>query len=281
MAHPDKRKAPLWCRHEAVFPPVFDDQRTSKRRSSGVDYLADPSTWATLALLIGLELVLGVDNVLMISLMTSRLAPEARPTAMRSGLALAFVLRITALLGVTALLALTKPVAFGLSWKDLVLGAGGLFLVYKAAREIHHSVEHPVDEAEKNLRRAAGFGAVIVQIAMLDLVFSIDSVITAVGLTPHLMVIIVAVVLSFVVVLFFARRVGDFIHSHPALKVLCLAFLMVIGVTLLLEAFHHHVPRGYLYAPLGFALLVELAQMRQAANAKKRRLARPAEADLG
>ncbi len=234
-----------------------------------LEFLADPNVWATFALLIGLELVLGIDNVLMISIMTDGLPAHEKRKAVRTGLALAFLLRITALLGVSALLALKAPVLFGLSWKDLILITGGLFLVYKASREIHHSVEHPVEDPSVVTRRANTFFAAISQIAILDLVFSIDSVITAVGLTPHLPVIVAAVVVSFAVVLVFAQAVGEFIHRHPALKVLCLAFLLVIGVTLLLDGFHHHVPRGYLYAPMGFALVVELIQMRQAARIRK------------
>lgn len=237
------------------------------------EFLLDPNVWATFALLVGLELVLGIDNVLMISIMTDGLPAAQKPKAVRAGLALAFILRIVALLGVSALIALKEPVVFGLSWKDIILAAGGLFLIYKASKEIHHSVENPEGDASATAKRVTTFGAAIAQIAILDLVFSIDSVITAVGLTPHLIVIVTAVVVSFGIVLLFARKVGDFIHQHPALKVLCLAFLLVIGVTLILEGFHQHIPKGYLYAPMGFALLVEIAQMRQAHKLKQRRAA--------
>lgn len=234
------------------------------------DFLLDPNVWATFALLVGLELVLGIDNVLMISIMTDNLKPEEKPKAVRTGLALAFILRVTALLGVSALIALKAPVAFGLSWKDIILASGGLFLIYKASKEIHHSVENPLGDESATAKKLSSFGAAIAQIAILDLVFSIDSVITAVGLTPHLPVIFAAVIVSFGIVLLFARKVGDFIHQHPALKVLCLAFLLVIGVTLIMEAFHQHMPKGYLYGPMGFALVVELAQMRQAHKLKQR-----------
>ncbi len=224
------------------------------------EFLLDPNVWATFALLVGLELVLGIDNVLMISIMTDGLPAAQKPKAVRTGLALAFILRIVALLGVSALIALKEPVVFGLSWKDIILAAGGLFLIYKASKEIHHSVENPDGDESATAKRVTTFGAAIAQIAILDLVFSIDSVITA-------------VVVSFGIVLLFARKVGDFIHQHPALKVLCLAFLLVIGVTLILEGFHQHIPKGYLYAPMGFALLVEIAQMRQAHKLKQRRAA--------
>ncbi len=240
------------------------------------EFLLDPNVWATFALLVGLELVLGIDNVLMISIMTDALKPEEKPKAVRAGLALAFILRIVALLGVSALIALKEPVAFGLSWKDIILASGGLFLIYKASKEIHHSVENPLGEDGPAAKKLASFGAAIAQIAILDLVFSIDSVITAVGLTPHIVVIFAAVIVSFGIVLLFARKVGDFIHQHPALKVLCLAFLLVIGVTLIMEAFHQHMPKGYLYGPMGFALVVELAQMRQAHKIKQAKAKTPA-----
>lgn len=233
------------------------------------EFLLDPNVWATFALLVGLELVLGIDNVLMISIMTDNLKPEEKPKAVRAGLALAFILRIVALLGVSALIALKTPVLFGMSWKDIILASGGLFLIYKASKEIHHSVENPLGEEGSTAKKLSTFGAAIAQIAILDLVFSIDSVITAVGLTPHLVVIFAAVIVSFGIVLLFARKVGDFIHHHPALKVLCLAFLLVIGVTLIMEGFHQHMPKGYLYGPMGFALVVELAQMRQAHKIKQ------------
>ncbi len=250
-------------------------------------FLADLSTSLadavpTLLLLIGLELVLGVDNVLVISILSNRLAPAERDKARILGLALALIVRIGMLFGVTWLLGLDEPLTevfpalkdmgavqwfAWLSWKDLILIAGGLFLLYKAATEIHHTVEmrdeHHI-EAKKN-----SYGAIVGQIVALDIVFSIDSVITAVGMTPHLWVIITAVVLSFVIILAFAKPIGDFILRNPALKILALSFLVTIGVTIFMEGMHRHVEKAFIYLPMGFALAVELLQMRYAKNSKR------------
>ncbi|MBN1448560.1 MAG: TerC family protein [Bacteroidetes bacterium] len=223
---------------------------------------------ATLALLIGLELVLGIDNILVISIFVSRLEEAKRNTARITGLALALIARIL-LLGLVLVLAhLTDPVLYSLSVRDMLLLAGGLFLLYKAVKEIHATVE--LHEEELRSKPPAGFAAVITQIVLLDIVFSLDSVITAVGLTDELWVIITAVVLSFSVILIFARPVGDFILDHPALKILALAFLVTIGVTIFMEGLHKDVPKAYIYLPMGFALLVELLQMRYTHNRRKR-----------
>lgn len=220
--------------------------------------------FATLCLLIGLELVLGVDNILVISILVSRLPKEKQELARRIGLGLAVVARIGMLGLVLALASLDDPLPLvHLSVRDLILIAGGLFLLYKAVKEIHHTVElHEEARAQQPLKGA--FTAAIVQIVLLDLVFSVDSVITAIGLTDHLWVIVTAVIVSFGVILAFARPVGNFILANPALKILALAFLIVIGVTIFLEGFHHHVPKAYIYLPMGFALAVELVQMRYA-----------------
>jgi predicted tellurium resistance membrane protein TerC len=219
-----------------------------------------------LALLVGLELVLGIDNVLVIAVFAGRLPEEQRPKARTIGLSLALLARILMLGLVLFLAGLTDPLFLNLSVRDLILLAGGLFLLYKAVREIHHTVE-----LREEKERAAGtlkksFSAVITQIVLLDIVFSIDSVITAVGLTDQVWVIIGAVVLSFVVILFFAGPVGEFILHHPALKILALSFLITIGVTIFMEGLHKEVPKAYIYLPMGFALLVELLQMRYERN---------------
>ena len=216
---------------------------------------------ALLALLIGLELVLGVDNVLVIAIFTGRLPEEQRGKARVIGLVLAMVARIVMLFVVLALARLTEPLAYDLSVRDLILLTGGLFLIYKAVREIHHAVELS-EEHETGKAAARGFAAVITQIVLLDIVFSIDSVITAVGLTDRLWVIVSAVVLSFAAILVYARQVSDFILNHPALNLLALSFLITIGVTIFMEGLHRHVPKGYIYLPMGFALMVELLQMR-------------------
>jgi predicted tellurium resistance membrane protein TerC len=234
-----------------------------------------------LVLLIGLELVLGVDNILVISIMVSRLPKDQQQRARVLGLLLALVARIALLFGVTWLLSLATPfgedfpwlasipVLSDLSFKDLILLAGGLFLIYKAVKEIHHVVELQ-DEHGEGPKKLDTFTAAIVQIVLLDIVFSLDSVITAVGMIDVLWVIITAVIVAFLVVLAFAKPIGDFILAHPALKILALSFLVTIGVTIIMEAFHKHVPKAYIYLPMGFALGVELLQMRYSQNRRLR-----------
>lgn len=222
-----------------------------------------------LALLVGLELVLGVDNVLVIAIFVGRLPATGRQKARIAGLSLAMVARIVLLVVVVALTGLTRPVVAGLSVRDLILLGGGLFLIYKAVREIHHTVEFKAEAHESDQGAAGAFAAVIAQIVMLDIVFSIDSVITAVGLTQELWVIVTAVVLSFVAILFFAGPIGEFILEHPALKILALSFLITIGVTIFMEGVHKHVPKAYIYLPMGFALLVEILQMRYEHNRRR------------
>ena len=224
-----------------------------------------------LALLVGLEIVLGVDNVLVIAIFVGRLPENQRQKARIVGLSMAMLARIVLLAVVVALASLTRPIVANLSLRDLILLTGGLFLLYKAVREIHHTVE--VSEATDGTGRQAtgAFAAVIAQIVLLDIVFSIDSVITAVGLTQHLWIIVSAVVLSFIGILFFARPIGDFILRHPALKILALSFLITIGVTIFMEGMHKHVPKAYIYLPMGFALMVEMLQMRYEHNRREKK----------
>lgn len=236
----------------------------------------------TLLLLVGLELVLGVDNVLVISILSNRLPAEQRAKARLIGLSLAMVVRILMLFGVAWLLRLNRPLGeqypwlgglgwlgwlTWLSWKDLILVSGGLFLLYKAVAEIHHTVE--LREEGHAATARSGYWSVVGQIILLDIVFSLDSVITAVGMTRHIWIIVIAVVFSFAIILSFARPIGEFILRNPALKILALAFLVTIGITIFMEGMHHHVDKGYIYLPMGFALGVELLQMRLARNLKR------------
>ncbi len=223
---------------------------------------------AMLALLLGLELVLGIDNILVISIFVSRLAEAERNRARLIGLALALVARLLMLGLVLALAALTDPIIYTFSVRDLLLLSGGLFLLYKAVREIHQTVE--LSEEEAHQAKAHTFSSVITQIVLLDIVFSIDSVITAIGLTSQVWVIVSAVVLSFAGILVFAKRIGDFILGHPALKILALSFLVSIGVTIFMQGMHQDVPKAYIYLPMGFALIVELLQMRYTHNKRLR-----------
>ncbi len=231
------------------------------------DYLA------TLALLFALELVLGVDNILVISILVSRLPEDLRRKARLLGLGLALVARLLMVLAFSWLLALSDPVLGPLSIRDLILLVGGGFLIWKAVREIHHTVElvgHEEDTTQAKPR--AAFASAVGMIVAVDMVFALDSVVTAFGMTDHVAVIWAAVILSFAVLLFFAGPVGEFIHNNPTFKILALAFLITIGVVLILESFHHEVPKAYIYLPMGFATVVQLLQWRYSLN-RKRRLA--------
>jgi predicted tellurium resistance membrane protein TerC len=223
----------------------------------------------TFLILVGLELVLGIDNILLVSVVSDRCAPQFRDRTRRLGIIFAAVGRLVLLTGITWVMRLTAPVfSYGdhvVSWKDLILILGGLFLLFKAVKEMHHAVEYAGGGENTGPGGVAlSFGAARMQILALDLVFSIDSVITAVGLTQVPWVLYGAVISSVVVVLTISEPIAKFIRANPALKVLALAFLIVIGVTIILEGMHHHVPKTYIYLPLGFCLIVEMLQMRQA-----------------
>ncbi len=230
---------------------------------------------ATFCLLVGLEIVLGIDNILLISIVTDRLPKDERNKARIMGLSLALGARCLLLLGAAHLLALSSPVLGRFSWKDLILLGGGGFLLFKAVKEIHHVVETAGQEHHA-AAASATMGAAITQILLLDIVFSIDSVITAVGLTDVLWVIYAAVVVSFGAVLIFSQKIAAFVQANAALKILALSFLVTIGVTLCAEGFGGHVPKGYIYLPMGFALAVEILQMRLSHNAKRRAAPPPA-----
>ena len=234
----------------------------------------DPAAWVALVTLIVMEVVLGIDNLIFISILTNKLPVEQREKARRIGIGLALIMRL-ALLGTVAwIVQLTQPVfelfGHGYSWKDMILIAGGLFLVWKATKEIHHNVD-PVDHKEDMVGGAAisSFSAAIGQILLLDLVFSVDSIITAVGMTPHLPVMIVAVVVAVAVMLLAATPLANFIEKNPTIVMLALAFLLMIGTTLIAEGMGFHVPKGYVYAAMAFSGLVEVLNM-VARNRRKR-----------
>lgn len=225
-------------------------------------------SFVTLCLLIGLELVLGVDNILVISILVGRVAEKKRELARVLGLGAALIARLLVILVILTLASLQTRWIFNLTPRDLLLLGGGLFLLWKAVTEIHHTVEL---KKETLVREGpSALGKVIFQIVLMDIVFSIDSVVTAVGLTNQVWVIISAVIVSFVAVLFISRPIGNFIIHHPALKILALSFLITIGVTLFMEGLHKHVPKAYIYLPMGFALFVELLQMRYERNINRR-----------
>ena len=222
------------------------------------------------ALLVGLELILGVDNVLVIAILVSRLPENKRNSTRNFGLVLAMVARVIMVLGGLKLIQLTNPVWtngpdwFAYSWRDLALLGGGLFLMWKAVKEIHATVE--LEHHETKNKAKASLGGIIFQIVILDIVFSLDSVITAVGLTNNQWIIITAVLSSFVVILIFAKPIGDFIMKNVALKILALSFLIVIGITIFMEGLGKEVEKSMIYVPMGFALAIQLLQMRHKKN---------------
>ncbi len=227
---------------------------------------ADPAVWAALVTLIAMEIVLGIDNLVFIAILTNKLPEEQRPRARRIGITLALVLRLGLLATVAFIVGLTTPVfeAFGhgFSWRDLILVAGGLFLVWKATKEIHHNVDpDPGDDMFEERKPTVGFGAAIVQILLLDLVFSVDSIITAVGMTDHVVVMVIAVIVAVSVMMLAADPLGDFIQRNPSIVMLALGFLLLIGTTLIADGFGFHVPKGYIYAAMAFSGLVEALNM--------------------
>ncbi len=228
--------------------------------------MQSPEAWIALVTLIVMEVVLGIDNLIFISILTNKLPPDQRESARRVGIGLALVMRL-ALLGTIAwIVKLTTPVfelfGHGFSWKDMILIAGGLFLVWKATKEIHHNVD-PDDHNEDFIASTvnASFTAAIGQILLLDLVFSVDSIITAVGMTPHLPIMVAAVVVAVTVMLLAATPLANFIEKNPTIVMLALAFLLMIGTTLIAEGMGFHVPKGYVYAAMAFSALVEVLNM--------------------
>ncbi|AKA85863.1 MULTISPECIES: TerC family protein [Pseudomonas] len=231
-----------------------------------MDYLlqlaASPTAWVALATLIVMEIVLGIDNLIFISILTNKLPEKHRAKARRIGISMALILRLGLLSTIAFIVQLTAPVfeVFGqaFSWKDMILIAGGLFLVWKATTEIHHSMDpEPEEKATVSNGVTIGFAAAIGQILMLDLVFSIDSIITAVGMTEHLPIMIIAVVVSVIVMLVAAEPLAKFINNNPTVVMLALGFLIMIGMTLIAEGFGAHVPKGYVYAAMAFSAAIE------------------------
>ena len=236
---------------------------------------ADPAVWVALATLIAMEIVLGIDNLIFISILTNKLPVETREKARRIGIGLALGMRLALLGTIAFIVQLTEPVftAFGrgVSWRDMILIAGGLFLVWKATKEIHHTVDPDPNPGLFDTKRAiVGFGAAIGQIILLDLVFSIDSIITAVGMTEHLPVMIIAVIVSVGAMLFAATPLANFINANPTVVMLALGFLLMIGTALIAEGFGAPVPKGYIYAAMAFSALVEGLNM-MARRARQRR----------
>ncbi|RMH49866.1 MAG: TerC family protein [Bacteroidetes bacterium] len=229
-----------------------------------MEWISTPEAWVALATLTALEIVLGIDNIVFISILTNRLPAAQQPRARLIGLGLALFGRVALLLSLTWIMRLTAPLfeVFNeaISGRDLILLAGGLFLIGKSTHEIHARLE---GEAEHTRGvKVASFTSVIVQILLLDLVFSLDSVITAVGMAEDVMVMIIAVVIAIIVMMLSANRIAAFIEAHPTVKMLALSFLLLIGFTLVAEGFEVHIPKGYIYSAMGFSLFVEMLNQR-------------------
>tara|TARA_R110000787_G_scaffold31360_5_gene83296 strand:+ start:536 stop:1288 length:753 start_codon:yes stop_codon:yes gene_type:complete len=228
----------------------------------GLSQLAsEPAAWAALATLVAMEVVLGIDNLIFISVLSNKLPEHQRERARQIGIGLALGLRLALLASIAWIVQLTEPVfdlfGRGMSWRDMILIGGGLFLVWKATKEIHHTIDPTPNDDMFDAPVSIGFAAAIGQIIMLDLVFSLDSIITAVGMTDNIAIMVIAVVTAVTVMLVAATPLANFIERNPTIVMLALAFLMLIGTTLIAEGFGAHVPKGYVYAAMAFSAAVE------------------------
>ena len=225
-----------------------------------MDWISNPDIWISFLTLCALEIVLGIDNLIFISILTNKLPQEQQAKARQLGLGLALLMRIGLLFSISWIMDLKDDLfavgSVGISGRDIILILGGMFLIYKSVKEIHEKVEHD-HEKEDELAKSASFNAVIVQIILIDMVFSLDSVITAVGMTDYVGVMIAAVIVSIVIMMLTANTISGFVNRHPAIKVLALAFLIMIGVALVAEGLDFHIPKGFIYFSMAFAIIVE------------------------
>lgn len=235
-----------------------------------MEIFLQPEIWISLLTLIFMEIVLGIDNIIFISIVSGKLPKDQQQKSMYVGLTLALLMRIALLFSITWIIGLTEPVLsifnFDLSWRDIILAVGGTFLILKSIFEIHHKVEG--DEKETAVRKVSSFSKAIVQIVALDLVFSFDSILTAVGLTEEIILMIIAVIVSIIVMMIFAKKISDFVNKYPTIQILALSFLILIGFMLFVEALHHHVPKGYIYFAVFFSLIIEMLNIRFRKNKK-------------
>jgi len=236
-----------------------------------MEILSQPEVWIALATLTALEIVLGIDNIIFISILVGNLPEQQRQRARILGLSLAMVSRLLLLFTLTFIMGLTKPIftlfSFGFSGRDLILIFGGLFLLAKSTHEIHSSLE--VSEHEKQSARASSFMKVLIQIAIIDIVFSLDSVITAVGLVKQIPVMVAAIVISVVVMMIAAKPLGEFVDDHPTIKMLALSFLILVGVALFAEGVGFHIPKGYIYFAMAFSVGVEMINIKLRSKMRK------------
>jgi predicted tellurium resistance membrane protein TerC len=256
-------------------PVAIDRSRAGPKRFRLMEWLTDPQIWISLLTLTGLEIVLGIDNVIFISILAGKLPEAQQAKARKLGLSLALITRILLLTSLSWIMGLTRPLFTvplldrDISGRDLVLLLGGLFLIWKSVKEVHEKLE-AADGHANPARGRVSFAGVIVQILILDIVFSLDSVITAVGMADNLSVMIAAVVIALIVMLVFAGAISDFVNRHPTLKMLALSFLILIGVTLVGEGLGQHVPKGYIYFSMAFAFGVELLNLKARSKAERR-----------
>lgn len=236
-----------------------------------VHVFSDPQNWIALLTLTLLEIVLGIDNVVFIAILSGKLPAAQQPLAYRLGLIGAMVTRVLLLLAISWIMGLTEPLfnvfSKDISGRDLILLGGGLFLIGKSVHEIYEKVE--IGEQAEDVKQRGGLLITVVQIAIMDIIFSLDSVITAVGMAKEVLIMIIAVVIAIAVMLIFAKKIGDFVNEHPSMKVLALSFLLLIGVLLTAEGLGEHINKGYIYFAMAFALLVELLNMRLRKRMKK------------
>lgn len=248
-----------------------------------MEFLSSPEAWISLLTLTILEIVLGIDNIIFISILSGKLPADQQKKGRQVGLALAMITRVLLLLSLTWVMTLTSELfnlgdligvsnaewlqKLSISGRDLILIIGGLFLIYKSTHEIHDKLE---SEEEKELKgKVYSFTGVIIQILLLDIVFSLDSVITAVGMAEHVEIMIAAVVIAVIIMMFSASAISNFVNNHPTVKMLALSFLLLIGVSLLAEGLDQHIPKGYIYFAMAFSILVEMLNLKMKKNAKK------------
>ncbi|MFD2246378.1 TerC family protein [Pontibacter ruber] len=237
-----------------------------------MEIFANPDTWISLLTLTFMEVVLGIDNIVFISIIVSRLPKEQQARGRNIGLMLALVFRVILLMFISWIVSASDPIFsinlpftpedFAVSWRDIILFAGGLFLLAKSVTEIHNKLEGEEEEAHGTAKVHATLSKVLIQIILIDIVFSFDSILTAVGLAQEIIIMIIAVILAMGIMLIFAKYVSDFVNKHPTVKMLALAFLILIGFMLVVEALHQHIPKGYIYFAMFFSLLVEMLNMR-------------------
>ena len=229
-----------------------------------MSWLAEPQAWVALVTLTALELVLGIDNIIFISILTGKLPPSQRQKGRMIGLVLAMAMRIALLMALSWIVRLTQPLftvlGNDISSRDLILILGGLFLLGKSTHEIHQKLEGVEGESSARVRR--NFASVMIQITLLDIIFSLDSVITAVGMVREIPIMVTAVVVAVLFMMFFAKPVGEFVEDHPTVKMLALAFLLLVGMALVADGLDHHIPKGYIYFAMGFSVLVEMLNLR-------------------